>query len=413
MLFSLSVGALYRLTECPDRCGVSVRAHKMKYHMLYCPNRQLCCDHEIKSCSKPMKMWFYREFVSRARAPGGDGRGGNGSRGDDSQRDSDEKDDDDIERGLLWQLEEEGEEQDDGDERGDGISSVASSSDFPLPHTPTPYDQNIRKGLKYVREQRRQVELESRDKQFQRRYLDPSDVESADTVSTHSSLTELPGGEGPPLTRGQRAMYRKGKGQWRPATAGSRLRMTKCKQHGMTALMAAIRLPLYNLDGTEIKKVATNDSPLKDKTRQGQGSPTTHSLALVPLGSPGHDTHTTSSNNNLVIADTPNALASRVKGQKVERPPDSPTEVHNDTAFPEPEDDGQEQVAMVDFILSQTGGCDLDAENHTGDTALIIACRWGKYKLVELLVQRGADVNLETSKVRTCDKIFSIDFCVL
>ena len=375
----------------------------MKYHMLYCPNRQLCCDHEIKSCSKPMKMWFYREFLSRGKAPGGGSRGGGDSGGDDSQRDSDDEDED-IEKGSLWQLDEEGEEQVDGEERADGISSVASSSDFPLPHVPTPYAQNIRKGLKYVREQRRQVELESRDKQFQRRFLDPSDVESADTVSTHSSLTELHGEQGPPLTRGQRAMYRKGKGQWRPATAGSRLRMTKCKQHGMTALMAAIRLPLYNLDGTEIKKATS--SPLKDKgsgpnARQGQGSPTSQSLALVTFASPSSDVNTTvPGESNAAITTTPNALASRIKGQQNEPPPLSPTEVHNDTAFPEPEDDGQEQVAMVDFILSQTGGCDLDAENNTGDTALIIACRWGKYKLVELLIQRGADVNLETSKVR-------------
>ena len=351
-----------------------------------------------------MKMWFYREFLSRTRVPGGSGSGGGGSSGEDSQRDSNDENED-VEDGSLWRLDEEEEKQEKGDEGGDGISSVASSSDFPLPHVPTPYAQNIRKGLKYVREQRRQVDLESRDKQLLSRFLDPSDVESADTVSTHSSLTELQAGQGPPLTRGQRAMYRKGKGQWRPATAGSRLRMTKCKQHGMTALMAAIRLPLYNLDGTEIKMApAKKDSPLKDKdlqARQGLGSPilTSQSLALVAFASPSADAGTTASGeNNAPI--TPTALASRVKGQKDERPPLSPTEVHNDTAFPEPEDDGQEQVAMVDFILSQTGGCDLDAENLTGDTALMIACRWGKYKLVELLVQRGADVNLETSKVR-------------
>jgi ankyrin repeat protein len=44
---------------------------------------------------------------------------------------------------------------------------------------------------------------------------------------------------------------------------------------------------------------------------------------------------------------------------------------------------------------------DIDIENGTGDTALTLACRLGKLRFVELLIQNGANVNMETSTGRT------------
>lgn len=86
---------------------------------------------------------------------------------------------------------------------------------------------------------------------------------------------------------------------------------------------------------------------------------------------------------------------------KTSKKPKDPFESIVIQAFPEPKDTGEDQMLLVDYILRQTEGMDIDKENHSGDTALIIACRWGKFKIVELLVQRGAEINLETSAGKT------------
>lgn len=59
------------------------------------------------------------------------------------------------------------------------------------------------------------------------------------------------------------------------------------------------------------------------------------------------------------------------------------------------------EYIMADYIIRQTNGKDLDLESDAGDTALTIACRLGRYELVELLLQNGAYVNKETNSGRT------------
>ena len=415
MLEHLSYFCPRRLVECPDQCGVSVRLHKIKFHMIYCPNRKLCCDHETQSCRKPMKMWFYREYGpangGRGRGGGGGGGGRLGTAGTAASDDDDDDDEGGAKDGAsLWRLDEDDdEEEEDRGSAADGDTNAEDLDTASLPSGPLPpnsYRDNIKKGLKYVREQRRQIELVPHVKQFQTRQLRPSEVESADSVSTHSSLTE----QGV-LSRGLRQMYRKGKGQWRPATAGSRLRMTKCKQHGMTALMAAIRLPPYEdptdhaVDGAGAGEAG---GAVASANKTSSPPPAAHAdaMAIVPVAehkSDGGESASQAHSQSVVTASDDGPSASRKKGDqgdKGDKGQADPAAVAL-PVFPEPEDDGEDQVALMDFILKQTGGTDIDAENDTGDTALMIACRYGKYKLVELLVQRGAEVNLETSKGKT------------
>ena len=63
--------------------------------------------------------------------------------------------------------------------------------------------------------------------------------------------------------------------------------------------------------------------------------------------------------------------------------------------------DGEAELPFIQYILDKTDCCDIDKENRRGDTALIIACRLGKFQIVELLIHRGANVNLETDKGKT------------
>ena len=57
---------------------------------------------------------------------------------------------------------------------------------------------------------------------------------------------------------------------------------------------------------------------------------------------------------------------------------------------------------LVEWIIRQTIECpDIDIENIYGDTALIIASRLGKSRMVEMLVQHGADINKESTNGRT------------
>ena len=73
--------------------------------------------------------------------------------------------------------------------------------------------------------------------------------------------------------------------------------------------------------------------------------------------------------------------------------------------------EGDSELAFIDFILKKTECSDIDEESLSGDTALIIACRLGKFKIVELLIQRGADVNLETRNGKTGERPSPVLHC--
>lgn len=60
--------------------------------------------------------------------------------------------------------------------------------------------------------------------------------------------------------------------------------------------------------------------------------------------------------------------------------------------------EGDEEIPFIDYILRATECLDIDKESYGGDSALILACRLGKAKIVDLLLRRGADANLETKK---------------
>jgi ankyrin repeat protein len=61
-----------------------------------------------------------------------------------------------------------------------------------------------------------------------------------------------------------------------------------------------------------------------------------------------------------------------------------------------------DELNLLEWIVKQTKECDdIDFENIYGDTALILACRLGKIRMVESLVQHGAEVNKESKKGKT------------
>jgi ankyrin repeat protein len=51
--------------------------------------------------------------------------------------------------------------------------------------------------------------------------------------------------------------------------------------------------------------------------------------------------------------------------------------------------EGEDEIPFIDYILRKTECLDLDKECNGGDTALIVACRLGKAKIVDLLLRRG------------------------
>ena len=61
----------------------------------------------------------------------------------------------------------------------------------------------------------------------------------------------------------------------------------------------------------------------------------------------------------------------------------------------------QSEYPLCEFIIESCEGMDMEMESNTGETALTIACRQGKLKFVELLIQGGADINHETSTGKT------------
>jgi ankyrin repeat protein len=61
----------------------------------------------------------------------------------------------------------------------------------------------------------------------------------------------------------------------------------------------------------------------------------------------------------------------------------------------------QSEFPLAEFVIDSCEGMDMEMESNTGETALTIACRQGKLKFVELLIQGGADINHETSTGKT------------
>lgn len=232
MLEHVSYFCPRRLVECPDKCGVSVRVHKLKLHQLYCPMRKIGCDPDCTICAKPMHAWFYREHLGPGTSRGTRRgkyakRNGNQQQGDaggalprlledgtDIEEDNYEEEDDEdgeepyedehgVNDGALWAPDEE-EEEDiddhalaDGEEpdtnkkksnirrNADDILSVGSSDS-------QPFYKNMRKGLEYVHGKRRPVKKKTIPPNMIRdpKYIDPSEVESVDSASTHSSFTD-------------------------------------------------------------------------------------------------------------------------------------------------------------------------------------------------------------------------------
>ena len=55
-------------------------------------------------------------------------------------------------------------------------------------------------------------------------------------------------------------------------------------------------------------------------------------------------------------------------------------------------------LQLVALVAKQCSRIALNTESHNGDTPLSLACRLGSRKCAELLIDSGADVNLETSR---------------
>lgn len=59
------------------------------------------------------------------------------------------------------------------------------------------------------------------------------------------------------------------------------------------------------------------------------------------------------------------------------------------------------EFPLAEYAVRTTRGLDLNVQSLFGDTALTIACRYGRYSMVELLIQNGCDLNMETTAGRT------------
>eukprot|EP01038_Epipyxis_sp_PR26KG_P005643 gene5643-7790_t len=66
-----------RLTECPRLCGNCVALDLMPEHLIYCPKREISCDPCIKTCTKYLHHWFYRQIDHPAMKPIEDDVGNN------------------------------------------------------------------------------------------------------------------------------------------------------------------------------------------------------------------------------------------------------------------------------------------------------------------------------------------------
>ena len=59
------------------------------------------------------------------------------------------------------------------------------------------------------------------------------------------------------------------------------------------------------------------------------------------------------------------------------------------------------EFPLAEYAIKTTRGLDLNLQSAFGDTALTISCRYGRYSMVELLIQNGCDLNMETIAGRT------------
>jgi hypothetical protein len=188
-----------------------------------------------------MQEWFYREHFGPGRRGGrskrqrmGTNQAGDSYRdkalpglleGDSEEEEGDEDEDEEnevyedehgVNDGALWAPDEDSEnEEDDHHEGGDDArsqetKSISNEHDDTSPNAvgvkrkkrgdgdalsigssdSQPYYKNIRKGLEYVRGKRRTIKNKKPDIIRRPKYMDLSDVDSADSVSTHSSFTE-------------------------------------------------------------------------------------------------------------------------------------------------------------------------------------------------------------------------------
>lgn len=60
-----------------------------------------------------------------------------------------------------------------------------------------------------------------------------------------------------------------------------------------------------------------------------------------------------------------------------------------------------DNIQMIEFIMKYVNPLDFNIENKSGETALIIAIRLGKMKIIEILLTNGVNVNYETQSGRT------------
>ena len=64
-----------RLSDCPFGCGQSVQFDKLRLHLYFCPKRPVTCEPGAKECTKLFFKWFYCE--DSPGDPGGVGYDGN------------------------------------------------------------------------------------------------------------------------------------------------------------------------------------------------------------------------------------------------------------------------------------------------------------------------------------------------
>lgn len=184
-----------RLTECPNKCGICVRFHKLSLHEFYCPNRIISCDRDSKQCENQMNYWFRKEFVHDGDITGG--------HNDDiyDRKDTlkfieegneyEESNDDYNDNGNLC------DDVDDGDfSVDDNISFNSYDEDISLiSDISKNIQKNIKKGSNYIQSQRRLLKAREDDllnEQPELRNIDDyrrGSLQSIDSASTHTSFT--------------------------------------------------------------------------------------------------------------------------------------------------------------------------------------------------------------------------------